>query len=203
MLFGQFSGSNSLRAIETGLSSHRARLYHVGGKPVARATLADANARRPAALFAEMFSHMATRAGRPTRRHMRDAIRLIDATHIKLTSLSNGWADMIRDLHPGDVVRVLYVRDLGGSPVADRVWRERIKAKGATVEEVRPEKPVAVMGRPRKFDPSPEQEARVREAWLDEARSLADREQAVADIMGERVTRFALYKRIGKPGAPK
>ena len=67
LLFGQLSGATSLREIEAGLMSHSARLYHVGGCPVARTTLADANAKRPVGLYAELFAHMATVASRPAR----------------------------------------------------------------------------------------------------------------------------------------
>jgi hypothetical protein len=62
LLFGQLAGAASLRQIEAGLLSQSARLYHVGGRCVARATLADANAKRPAALFADLFAHMAAAA---------------------------------------------------------------------------------------------------------------------------------------------
>ena len=34
LLYGQFSGASSLREIVTGLSSHAARLYHLGADPV-------------------------------------------------------------------------------------------------------------------------------------------------------------------------
>ncbi len=40
-------GAQSLREIEAGLESHSAKLYHLGAREVARATLADANAPRP------------------------------------------------------------------------------------------------------------------------------------------------------------
>ncbi|WP_346910821.1 IS4 family transposase [uncultured Roseibium sp.] len=95
LLFGQLSGAVSLREIEAGLASQQARLYHVGGRCVARATLADANARRPAALFADLFAHMAAKAGRLTRRHISDAVRILDATRVEVSSLSGGWADMV------------------------------------------------------------------------------------------------------------
>lgn len=91
LLFGQLSGADSLRAIEAGLQSHAGRLYHLGGCCVARSTLADANARRPAALFAGLFAHMAAGAARATRRHLKDAVRILDATRIELSSLSGGW----------------------------------------------------------------------------------------------------------------
>ncbi|WP_180901779.1 IS4 family transposase [Martelella soudanensis] len=97
LLFGQLSGASSLREIEAGLSSHEARLYHVGARPVARTTLADANATRPAALYADLFAHMATTASRRTRRHIADAVRILDATRIQLSATKSGWADMVND----------------------------------------------------------------------------------------------------------
>jgi hypothetical protein len=51
LLYGQLAGAASLREIVTGLQSHRARLYHLGARPVQRSTLADANAHRPAEVF--------------------------------------------------------------------------------------------------------------------------------------------------------
>lgn len=103
LLFGQLSGAGSLREIEAGLTSHAARLYHVGGRPVARTTLADANARRPADVFSRLFSHMAAQAGRSTRRHLGDSLRVLDATRVKLSSLSQGWADMIGGKHAAEL----------------------------------------------------------------------------------------------------
>lgn len=111
--------------------------------------------------------------------------------------------DMIRSIRPGDVVRVLYLRDLGGSPVADRKYKTMIEDRGGVVEECRPVKAPAVMGRPAKFKPTAEQDALIRAVWLDEARSLADRCQAVTDIYKAKVARFSLYRRYGKPGNPR
>lgn len=112
-------------------------------------------------------------------------------------------AALIDDIRPGDVVRVLYLRDLGGSPVADKKYKALIEARGGTVEEMRPVAAPKPLGRPAKFLPTPEQDAAIRDVWLDEARSLADRCQGVIDIYGARVARFSLYRRYGKPGAPK
>lgn len=112
-------------------------------------------------------------------------------------------AQMLADLRGGEVVRVLYLRDLGGSPVADRKFKALVEARGATVEEARPVKAPAVVGRPAKFLPTPDQDAAIRAVWLDEARSLADRCQGVIDIYGAKVARFSLYRRYGKPGAPR
>jgi len=95
LLFGQLSGAASLREIEAGLLSHEAKLYHLGARSVARATLADANAKRPAALFADLFSVMAARASRNIRRHIGDTMRILDATRVQVSSLYDGWADMV------------------------------------------------------------------------------------------------------------
>lgn len=98
LLFAQLSGSTSLREIEAGLMSHATRLYHLGARPVARTTLADANASRPAGLFADLFAHMAG-ASRRTRRQMGDGVRILDATRIELSSLSGGWLEATNGRH--------------------------------------------------------------------------------------------------------
>ena len=92
LLFAQFCGASSLREIEAGLASHSTRLYHLGAKRAARSTLSDANAKRPWALFADLFAHMAATANRSTRRSIGDATRIIDATKVKLSGLSDHWA---------------------------------------------------------------------------------------------------------------
>ncbi len=73
LLYGQLSGASSLREIAGGLESHSARLYHVGSRPAQRSTLADANARRPAAVFSGLFAEMAGRAHRGLRRKLGEA----------------------------------------------------------------------------------------------------------------------------------
>jgi IS4 transposase len=91
MLFSQFDGGVSLRGIESALSSHQLRLYHVGAKPVRRSTLSDANAKRPHEVFTELCGEMIKQAHRGLRRTMGEAVRLIDSTSVRLTSLSD-WA---------------------------------------------------------------------------------------------------------------
>ncbi len=108
LLFGQLSGAKSLREIEAGLKSHQARLYHVGAKCAARSTLADANAKRPWALFGDLFAHMAANANRSTRRKMGDAVRILDATTVSLSNLSIDWA---RCRNNGSAIKVHMVYD--------------------------------------------------------------------------------------------
>jgi len=92
LLYGQLSAAASLREITTGLQSHRARLYHLGARPVQRSTLADANAHRPSAVFAELFATMVARAQRGLRRAIGETVYLIDSTGIPLSGLSRDWA---------------------------------------------------------------------------------------------------------------
>ena len=92
LLYGQLSGAASLREIEAGLASLRLRLYHLGAREASRSTLADANAKRPNAVFAGLFAHMARQAHRGLRRKISEAVRLIDSTGLRLNNLSSDWA---------------------------------------------------------------------------------------------------------------
>lgn len=97
LVYGQLSGASSLREIVTGLESHSARLYHLGADVVRRSTLADANAARPSAVFAELFTTMVQRAHRGLRRTMESATYLIDATLMPLSALCGDWARFSAD----------------------------------------------------------------------------------------------------------
>ena len=92
MLYGQLAGAVSLREIEGGLQSHRARLYHVNAKPVKRSTLADANASRPVAVFTGLFLKLMKQAHRGLRRSLEETVYLIDSTSLRLNELSKEWA---------------------------------------------------------------------------------------------------------------
>jgi len=81
LLYGQFSGASSLREIVAGLGSHEARLYHLGARPAHRSTLADANAHRPPAVFAELFALMVGQANRHLRR-ARGGVRRQGTPHL-------------------------------------------------------------------------------------------------------------------------
>jgi len=56
MLYAQFSGARGLREIEAELNSHAGKLYHLGGCPVSRSALAEANASRPVEVFSGLPS---------------------------------------------------------------------------------------------------------------------------------------------------
>jgi hypothetical protein len=84
MLFAQLAGSASLRDLTTALESHPAMLYHAGGQPVRRSTLADANRNRSHAFFDDLFAAVLTRSQTGLPRKMRQAVRLIDSTSLRL-----------------------------------------------------------------------------------------------------------------------
>jgi hypothetical protein len=92
LAYGQLSGAASLREIEGALLSHEARLYHVHAKPIKRATLADANALRPAAIFTGLFAALLAQAHRGLRRALAETTYLIDSTSLRLNALSADWA---------------------------------------------------------------------------------------------------------------
>ena len=98
LLYGQLSGAASLREVVTGMASHETRLYHVGATPVKRSTMSDANSRRPWQVFSELFSQMLPQAHRGLRRAAADAVRLIDSTSVRLSSLSEDWATFSSDV---------------------------------------------------------------------------------------------------------
>jgi IS4 transposase len=113
LLYGQFSGSVSLREIVTGMASHETRLYHVGATPVKRSTMSDANSKRPWQVFSELFAQMLPQAHRGLRRATADAVRLIDSTSVRLSSLSEDWATFSADVF-GAKAHIVY------DPNADR-----------------------------------------------------------------------------------
>ena len=139
LLYGQFSGASSLREIAGGLESHSARLYHAGGRTVSRSTLADANARRPAAVFSNLFAEMAGRAHRGLRRKLGEATYLIDATGVRLSGMGSDWAHFSAKAC-GAKVHVIYDAD-AEQPVYAAVTAARVN--DITVAQTMPIEPGA------------------------------------------------------------
>ncbi len=92
LIYAQLSGAQSLREVEAALESHSAKLYHLGGEQVARATLSDANAQRPWQVFGGLFGHLVGQLTRGLKRKAGEAVHLIDATSLHLSALSKDWA---------------------------------------------------------------------------------------------------------------
>jgi hypothetical protein len=110
LLYGQLSGASGLREIVTGLSSHAARLYHLGADPVRRSTFSDANTQRPAEVFADLLEIMMKQAHRGLRRALAGTTYLIDATSVRLNARSAEWARFSTALC-GAKVHVIYDAD--------------------------------------------------------------------------------------------
>jgi hypothetical protein len=92
MAYGQLSGADSLRETVTRFNSQETRLYHLGAKPVARSTMADANANRRSGIFEDLFKDLVAVAQRRVRQAVEEATFLIDSTHLRLNERSAKWA---------------------------------------------------------------------------------------------------------------
>lgn len=102
MLFCQLADAASLREITAGLATAGARLGHLGlVRPPARATLAYANAHRPAALYEALFYDLLGRAGELVQlpRHkfrFKNPLYSLDATTLDLCLSLFPWAEFRR-----------------------------------------------------------------------------------------------------------
>lgn len=85
LIFAQLSSETSLRGLETAFNANSGAHYHLGTRRLARSTLAEANARRPVGVFAELFARLSGELDRRTRRDGAEVLRLIDSTPIPLS----------------------------------------------------------------------------------------------------------------------
>ena len=96
MLMGQVSGRKSLRDITSNLKAQGKRLYHLGMKSTATATLARVNAQQPASLYQEIFSKLLHRCQMLAPKHrfsFQGRLYLLDATTIQLCLAAFPWAE--------------------------------------------------------------------------------------------------------------
>jgi hypothetical protein len=82
----------------------------LGTEPVRRSTFSDANALRPAAVFTELLETLMKQAHRGLRRKLAETTYLIDATSVRLTERSAGWARFSTGVC-GAKVHVIYDAD--------------------------------------------------------------------------------------------
>jgi hypothetical protein len=84
MLYAQLSEAPGLRPLETGFNSHKAHHFHLGTGPIKRTTLADANARRPDAVFNDVAGWLMGQVSCQLRRETAELRYLLDSTSLTL-----------------------------------------------------------------------------------------------------------------------
>lgn len=101
LVFGQLSGSRSLREVVAAVERFPNCRAHLGMDPVKRSTLSDANRERPVALFEDVLREVTAGLGeRLPRRTGREVVRLIDATRVVVGKRITSWeADGCLKLH--------------------------------------------------------------------------------------------------------
>lgn len=96
MLYAQLGGKKSLRDLVFSLGRHQQKLYHLGLDPVKRSSLADANAQRPARIFAETYfkllHRLETELGRQSGPRR---VKILDATYVPVCESLFPWADFM------------------------------------------------------------------------------------------------------------
>ena len=105
LLGGALGGHQGLRPLIAALAPNSGALRLLGGKAPARSTLADANRTRPAELFSDLLQELIGHLHRSTRRAVRAAVRLIDATYMDCGKRMQRWLG----LHQGKAAAKLHV----------------------------------------------------------------------------------------------
>ncbi|WP_159732931.1 IS4 family transposase, partial [Methylosinus sp. Ce-a6] len=85
LIFAQLGAVVSLRGLVAAFNAEANGHYHLGVGRFARSTIAEASARRPVAVFADLFAQLAATLDRRTRREGAEMLRLIDSTPIPLS----------------------------------------------------------------------------------------------------------------------
>ena len=88
LICAQLSGASSLRELEAAWQANAHQHYHLGVNQLRRSTLSDANRRRPAAIFIDLFDLLVRQGHGPMRREGSALLRLIDSTPIPLRQLA-------------------------------------------------------------------------------------------------------------------
>jgi len=95
MAMSQLSGRQSLRDIQSNLEAQRHKLYHLGGKPIARSTLSRLNEQQPAALYEALFYKLLGRCKTQPGQHkfrFRNPLYSLDASALDLSMKLFPWA---------------------------------------------------------------------------------------------------------------
>lgn len=115
LLYAQASGKTSLRDIQNALISHTNHLYHLGlSSPMARSTLADANASRDYRIYEDLFYRLKDRCQTLAPRHrfkFNNPLFILDSTIIELCLSAIPWA---RHTRTKGAIKLHYALDFAG-----------------------------------------------------------------------------------------
>ena len=91
LLYAQFTCTGGLRGLTESWNASPQHHYHLGTNVrLKRSTVANANQRRPVAVFADTFSLVASQLDRTIRREGKEMVRLIDSNRSRSASCANG-----------------------------------------------------------------------------------------------------------------
>ena len=94
-IYAQLSGTASLRDLELALGSMPNSLYHLGLDSFSRSTIADANTKRPAIIFEQMFNSLVKRVNSVAPGHgfkFKNPLYSLDSTTVSLCLSLFKWA---------------------------------------------------------------------------------------------------------------
>jgi len=95
LAFGQLSGRQSLRDIESNLYAQRQHSYHLGGMPITRSSLARLNDKQPASCYEALFYQLYARCSRHAPKHgfrFKNPLYALDASLIDLSLKLFPWS---------------------------------------------------------------------------------------------------------------
>ena len=104
-------------------------------------------------------------------------------------------------IRAGDTLLIYSLRNLGGSPTADRAAQAIVDSAGALIHIV--DEPKGARGRPPVYDMAGDVLGRMRSVWLDCLLTEADRFQQCEQIAGRKLKRAWLYHKFGSIKNPK
>lgn len=84
MVYAQFSGSSSLRVLESSFNAHSAHHYHLGCAQLKRSTLSDMNASGSLEVFTKLTEALMQQAHRKLRGECDELLRLLDSSSLTL-----------------------------------------------------------------------------------------------------------------------
>ncbi len=110
MVYAHLSGASSLRQLEAGYNSQQTHHYHLGTGPIRRSTLAEANSKRKADVFADAARALMSDVSRSLRAEGKALLYLLDSTSITLKGPGfDAWTQDTRTRHTqGIKLHVLY-----------------------------------------------------------------------------------------------